>query len=459
MSEAPASVRRGWAEAFRLYTHPRVIAIVFLGLAAGLPYLLVFSTLTAWLGDLEVSRTAIGFFGWVGITYSVKVFWSPIVDRLSLPLLTRALGRRRSWMLLAQASIVAGLVAMALTDPRDSLPFFALVAVFVAFSSATQDIAIDAWRIEAVPREWQGAMAAGYVFGYRFALLIAGAGALYIADFVSWTAAYLVMAVLMCGGLLTTLFVSEPDVAQERESVMLEQNVIDYMARRAHWPAVPRRLAGWFVGAVVGPFVDFFRHHGAMAIAILLFIGVYRISDITMGVMANPFYLELGFSKSEIASVAKAFGFAMTMLGAALGGVLVARFGFFRPLLLGAVMVAITNLLFAYMATVDRDLALLALVISADNLSGGLAIAAFIAYLSSLTNVAYTATQYALFSSLMTLPSKFISGFSGMVIDAAGYVWFFVYASAIGLPAIALTLFLMYQSARRSAESRAGTMG
>ncbi len=448
MTPAPDSAGRSWAESFRLYTHPRVIAIVFLGLAAGLPYLLVFSTLTAWLGDIEVGRTAIGFFGWVGITYSIKVFWSPIVDRLSLPLLTRTLGRRRAWMLLAQASIVAGLVAMALTDPRDSLPVFALLAVFVAFSSATQDVAIDAWRIEAVPAQWQGAMAAGYVFGYRLAMLIAGAGALYIADFASWTVAYLSMAALMCGGLITTLLVSEPEVPQERDSVMLEQSVIDYMAERAHWPDLPRRLAGWFVGAVVGPFVDFFRHHGAMAIAILLFIGIYRISDITMGVMANPFYLELGFSKSEIASVAKAYGFVMTMLGAALGGILVARFGFFRPLLLGAVMVAITNLLFAYMATVDRDLALLALVISADNLSGGLAIATFIAYLSSLTNVAYTATQYALFSSLMTLPSKFISGFSGMVIDAAGYVWFFVYASAIGLPAIALTLFLMWRAAR-----------
>ncbi|MDH3646633.1 MAG: AmpG family muropeptide MFS transporter [Gammaproteobacteria bacterium] len=441
---AETEIRRSWVESLRLYSQPRVIGISFLGFSAGLPYLLVFSTLSAYLRDVDVSRSTIGYFGLVGTTYSIKVFWAPLIDRLRIPLLTKLLGKRRSWMLLAQAALIAGLAAMALTDPTDSLAVFALLAVFVAFASATQDVAIDAWRIEAVPRDWQGIMAAGYVFGYRFALLVSGAGALYIADFISWSAAYLVMAVLLVVGVATTLLISEPEITQDRESVMLEQRVIDFMGRRAHWPEIPRRLAGWFVGAVVGPFLDFFKRYGHMALAILVFIGIYRISDITMGIMANPFYLDLGFSKSEIASIAKVFGFVMTITGAALGGLLVARFGFFRPLLLGAVLVAVTNLLFAYMASVDKSLQLLALVISADNLSGGIAIAAFIAYLSSLTNVAYTATQYALFSSLMTLPAKLVSGISGVIVDSYGYIWFFVYASAIGVPAILLVLYLMH---------------
>ncbi|MBT8131606.1 MAG: MFS transporter [Gammaproteobacteria bacterium] len=441
MSETAA--RRSWLESLRLYSQPRVIGITFLGFSAGLPYLLVFSTLSAYLRDIDVSRTTIGYFGLVGTTYSIKVFWAPLIDRLRIPFLTAWLGKRRSWMLIAQLALVAGLTGMALTDPAASLTVFALLAVFVAFASATQDVAIDAWRIEAVPRDWQGIMAAGYVFGYRGALLVSGAGALYIAEFVSWKAAYLAMAALLVVGVITTFVIREPETNQDRESVMLEQRVIEFMEQRAHWPERPRRLAGWFVGAVVGPFVDFFRRHGRTALAILVFIGVYRISDITMGIMANPFYLDMGFSKSEIASIAKVFGFVMTIVGAALGGLLVARFGFFRPLLLGAVLVAITNLLFAYMATVDKSLQLLALVISADNLSGGIAIAVFIAYLSSLTNVAYTATQYALFSSLMTLPAKLISGLSGMVVDAYGYVWFFIYASAIGIPAILMVLYLL----------------
>jgi len=442
---AEVQAHRSWVESLRLYSQPRVIGISFLGFSAGLPYLLVFSTLSAYLRDVDVSRTTIGYFGLVGTTYSVKVFWAPLIDRLRIPLLTDLLGKRRSWMLVAQCALILGLAQMALTDPTASLATFALLAVFVAFASATQDVAIDAWRIEAVPRDWQGIMAAGYVFGYRVALLVSGAGALYIADFFSWSAAYLAMAVLLVVGVITTLVIREPEVTQDRESIMLEQRVIDFMAERAHWPEGPRRLAGWFVGAVAGPFIDFFKRHGRMALGILLFIGVYRISDITMGIMANPFYLDLGFSKSEIASIAKVFGFVMTITGAALGGLLVARFGFFRPLLLGAVLVAITNLLFAYMATVDKSLQLLALVISADNLSGGIAIAAFIAYLSSLTNVAYTATQYALFSSLMTLPAKLISGVSGAIVDTYGYVWFFVYASVIGIPAILLVIYLLHR--------------
>ena len=334
-------------------------------------------------------------------------------------------------MLVAQLGIAAGLAGMALSDPHHQLTAIALLAVLVAFSSSTQDIVIDAWRIEAEADEYQGAMAATYVFGYRLALLAAGAGAFYIAEFESWRAAYLTMAALMGLGIITTLLIAEP-----------EHPPLTGAGTNADLP-LPARLARWFRTAVVDPFVDFFARNGKLALLILAVIALYKLSDITMGVMANPFYLDLGFSKTEIANVTKIYGFFMTIAGAALGGVLVTRYSIMRPLLLGAVMVAATNLLFALLARSEPNLTLLATVISADNLSGGLATSAFIAYLSSLTNQAYTATQYALFSSLMTLPAKFLGGFSGIVVDAKGYEFFFIYAAMLGAPAILLVALLI----------------
>jgi PAT family beta-lactamase induction signal transducer AmpG len=435
---------RSWRDAFLVYLRPRVFTMAFLGFSAGLPFLLVFSTLSAWLTEENLTRTAIGFFSWVGITYSIKVFWAPVVDRLPIPLLTRLLGRRRSWMIVAQAGIAAGLVGMALTDPATEVPLLAAFALLVAFSAATQDIAIDAYRIEAVDRELQGAMAAMYILGYRLALLVAGAGAFYMATWFDWPGAYVTMAALMGVGMVTALLVSEPERRVDEDTVLREGRVQRFLDRSEHLPPRLRMVIAWFLGAVVAPFVDFFSRHGLQALVILAFIGMFRLSDITMGVMANPFYLDLGFSKTEIANVTKVFGFFMTIFGSALGGVLVARFGIMKPLLAGACMVAATNLLFALLATIGPDINWLAVVISADNLSGGFAVAAFIAYLSSLTNTAYTATQYALFSSLMTLPAKFLGGFSGIIVDTWGYHHFFVYASAIGVPAILLVLYLMH---------------
>ncbi len=437
-----------WREALLIYTHPRVIAMAFLGFSAGLPFLLVFSTLTAWLRDADVSRSAIGFFAWVGITYSIKVLWAPVIDRLRLPLLTRAFGRRRGWMLMGQIGIGAGLFAMSFIGPDSLLPL-SLCALLVAFSSATQDISIDAYRIEAVIDEYQGAMSASYIFGYRIALLVAGAGALYLAEWFSWVAAYQVMALLVGIGVLTVLLIREPDHAKADEARATEQRVVDFLVRSAHQPEWLRQAQAWFIGAVVCPFVDFFQRNGRFALVMLLFIAVFRLSDIAMGIMANPFYLDMGYTKTDIANVAKVFGFFMSIAGSALCGVLVVKWGIFRPLLLGAVLVAVTNLLFAALALLPREIAYLAVVISADNISGGIAATAFIAYLSSLTNRAYTATQYALFSSLMTLPGKFISGFSGLVVDGYGYFIFFVCAAAIGLPAIILVLVLMRREARR----------
>lgn len=439
-----------------VYLHPRVIGMLFLGFTAGLPFPLVFTTLTLWLRDAGVERTTIGFFAWVGITYSIKVFWAPVVDRAPVLLLTRGLGQRRGWMLFAQIGIVCGLVGMAYTNPVDHIVTMALFALLVAFASATQDVSIDAYRIEAVVPEMQGAMAATYQAGWRIAAgLVGGAGALYVAEYASWTAAYLSMVVAMGVGIVTVLVIREPERSISRDTFMGEQRVINYLERSAHVPAVLRTPVAWFIGSVICPFTEFFQRNGAWALIVLLFIGVYRISDIILANMANPFYIDMGFSKTEIANVAKIFGLAMSIGGAVVGGVLVVRYGIMRMLLLGAVLVALTNLAFAVLALGDKSLVGLTLVISADNFSGGLAGSAFIAYLSRLTNSAYTATQYALFSSLMTLAPKFVSGFSGMVVDAHGYPLFFVYAATFGLPAIGLVLYLMHS--RRGAAYRAPT--
>ena len=439
----PRPDRLPWREAWRVYLHPRIAAMGCLGFAAGLPFLLVFSTLSAWLTEAGVSRTAIGLFSWVGITYSIKVLWSPVVDRLELPLLHRLLGRRRSWILLAQLTIAGGLAGMAFTDPATELWRLAAFAVLVAFGSATQDVAIDAWRIEAAPPERQAAMAATYVFGYRLALLAGGAGALHIATFTSWTGVYLAMAGLMGVGLLAVLASREPNSRPAGDTVFLESRVQDFMMRNAHLPRSVKSIAGWFIGAVVCPFVDFFSRNGALALVILAFIGLYRVTDITMGVMANPFYLDLGFTKAQIANVSGIYGVLMTILGGVLGGVAVPRWGVMPVLLGGSILAAVTNLLFAVLALLGPEVWMLVVTISADNLAGGVAISAFIAYLSGLTNTAYTATQYALFSSLMTLPGKVIGGAAGAVVDAFGYPLFFVYSCLIGLPAMGLVVYLM----------------
>ena len=440
-----------WRDALFIYTRPRVIAMTFLGFSAGLPFLLVFSTLSAWLRDVEIARTTIGFFSWVGITYSIKVLWAPVIDRLPFPLLTAMLGKRRSWMLVAQITIGLGLAGMAITDPHTQLRQLALFALLVAFGSATQDITVDAWRIEAVDKRLQGAMAATYVLGYRLALLTAGAGALYIAAASSWSTSYLAMSALVGIGIVTTLLIQEPRHLRDAQTAALEARLEHALgADRPHSMWV--RLAAWFSDAVIGPFVDFFQRNGTLAVLVLLLVGTYKLSDITMGVMANPFYLDLGFSLTDIAAITKVFGFFMTIAGAALGGMLVVRFGILRPLLAGAILVASTNLLFVWLSVSEPDLVSLAIVISADNLSGGLASSAFIAWLSSLVNQSYTATQYALFSSLMTLPAKVIGGFSGIVVDGAGYASFFLYAGLLGLPSILLVLLLI-QKEQASSDS------
>jgi len=470
--------RRSWRDSLATYLHWPVLAMFALGFSAGLPILLVFSTLSAWMREGNISLSAIGFTSYVLLTYSFKFAWAPLVDRLPLPGLTRWLGRRRSWMLVAQIGVAAGLFGMASTDPHANLTQMILFGIMVAFCSATQDISIDAYRIEAADKDSQAAMAATYIYGYRLGMLLAGGGALFIADSAGWFWAYTVMAIAMGVGMLTVLAVREPKQKIDRATIAEEERVIRFVARN---PAMNPRLRGlisWLIGAVVAPFADFFRRNGLwMALIILAFVGLYRISDIIMGVMAIPLYVDLGYTLTEIGAVTKAFGLAITLVGVGFGGVLVARYGIMRPLFLGAILVAASNLMFAYLAwvTVRFDvgaavdatllsqagpaafldlaqrvaahprpsLTLLTFAIGADNFSAGMATTCFIAYLSSLTNQAYTATQYALFSSFMTLPGKLIAGLSGVMVEAAGYVVFFLGASAAGIPAILLTLYLI----------------
>jgi len=420
-----AAASAGW----RVYLHPRVLAMLFLGFSAGLPFVLVAGTLTAWLTVAEVRMADIGMFAWVGILYSLKFVWAPLVDRLPLPLLGAWFGRRRSWMLLSQAAIVAGLAAIAATDPASQLATMAWLAVAVAFASATQDVVIDAYRIEAVELRLQGAMAATYQTGYRIAGAVAAAGPLYLAEFGNWRVAYQAMAVAMFVGIVTVLMIDEPARGSDP-------------ARETSPAVAPGAVAGWFREAVAGPFVEFFRRNGAWALVLLLFIGSYRITDMVLGVMANPFYIDIGFTLPQIATVAKLFGPVVTICGAFLGGVVVARHGLGGPLVWGAVLLAVTNLFFAGMAAYGPELWFLVVTISADNLAAGFTGTVFIAYLSGLTNVSYTATQYALFSSLMVLPGKLISGFSGFIVETIDWFSFFIYASAMGVPAILLAVLV-----------------
>jgi len=441
------AVLSGWLHAFRIYTHPRVLGMLSLGFSAGLPLLLILGTLSFWLREAGIDRSTIGYLSWIGLAYGFKWMWSPLVDRMSLPLLTQLLGRRRAWILLSQVIITIALVGMANTDPLENLTHMVFFALAVAIASATQDIALDAYRIEAVALRLQGAMAATYQAGYRLAMILASAGVLWIAaavdpsettyDYSPWRTAYLVMAASMAVGIITTLIIREPEVPVTR---LISENE-DYARKTiAHWNlnAQLTQILAWLYGAMVAPFRDFIVHHGQRALLILALIAVYRISDVVMGVMSNPFYVDMGYTKNEVATVSKVYGVIMTIVGAAMGGVLIAKIGIMRTLFLGAVLSAATNLLFVWLAGRGHDVAGLIFTISADNLSAGIASCAFIAYLSGLTNSAYSATQYALFSSVMLLLPKFIAGFSGNFVDTYGYASFFTGTALIGLPVLVL---------------------
>ena len=443
---------RRWGQSLAVYAHPRVWAMLFLGFSAGLPFPLVLTTLSARLRQAGIDRTTIGYFSLVGLAYSLKYFWSPIVDRLSLPLLHN-LGRRRSWMLLAQCSVACGLVLMALGDPAVDPVHIAWLAVFTAFAAATQDIAVDAYRIEAVGKDTQGAMAATYQIGYQLALICGGAGALTAAAGYGWSVSYSIMAGCVAVGIVTTLVIAEPETMIDRSTLAQEARVISFLERSAHWPASLRNAVAWLIGAVVCPFVDFFSRNGLrVGLPILLLIVTYRLNYVTMGVAANTFYLDLGFTLNQIVLVSKVYGVLMTLTGALIAGLLIKRYGIPRTLLVGWILLTIANLLYAYIAGIAPGIAWLATVVSVDNVANGVAGTAFIAYMSSLTNTAYTATQYALFGTLWSLPAKSIASQWGTIVDAWGYRPFFVYSAAIGLPALVLIVWLLRQPATTQSE-------
>ena len=421
------SSAQSWLKDFRVYLEWPCLRMLFLGFSAGLPLLLILGTLSFWLREAGIDRSTIGYLTWVGLIYAFKWMWAPLVDRLSIPVLSRLFGRRRSWLLFAQLLIILGLIGMASIDPKVQLTPIVWCALLVAFGSATQDIALDAFRIESADSDHQAALAATYQTGYRLALIWSGAGVLWLAaraeagvagyDPAAWQFAYLCMALSIGVGVVTTLFSKEP--------VRIEL-------------AKARNAKAWLHQTLIEPFADFIKRYGWHAILILSLIAIYRISDVVMGIMANPFYVDMGYTKDEVAAVSKVFGVVMTLVGAFVGGVLTLRFGVMRILFLGTILSAVSNLLFAWLATQGHDLHGLIWVISADNLSSGIATAAFIAFLSALTNIQYSATQYALFSSMMLLLPKWLAGFSGVFVNHFGYSSFFISTAIIGAPVLIL---------------------
>jgi PAT family beta-lactamase induction signal transducer AmpG len=481
---------KSWQKTLKGFTHPRVVTLLFLGFSAGIPLLLIFSSLSLWLREAGVERATVTYFSWAALGFSFKFVWAPLVDQIPVPLLTRWLGRRRGWILLGQLAIILSIILMASVDPQsgpNSLSLMAVAAVMLGFSAATQDIAIDAYRIESAETDLQALMSATYIAGYRIGMLVSGAGSLFIADWLgsnrdgylyqAWQSTYWLMAMVMLVGVLTTLIIPEP-VRRSQQKLTVNRNgylpillffvsvVGVFIASIYLSPSLPGTVrlllaisAAWVfaLGLVkmriieysvlnqtyIVPVQDFFQRYGlSLACLLLALIGLYRISDIVLGVISNVFYQDLGFSKPEIASVVKTFGLLMTIVGGFMGGLLSMRFGVIRVLFLGGVLSAVTNLLFMVLAAKGHDITWLYIVISADNLSAGIASAAFVAFLSSLTNISFTATQYAIFTSLMTFLPKVLGGYSGTMVDGMGYPNFFLATALMGIPVLVLIAFV-----------------
>lgn len=490
-----------WLETLKAFQHPRVLTMLFLGFAAGIPILLIFSSLSLWLGEAGVEKKTVTFFSWAALGYSFKFVWAPLVDTLPVPWLTKRLGRRRSWMLIAQGFIMLAIVLMASIDPATdlaSLKLMAAAAVLLGFSSATQDIVIDAYRIESADTTLQAMMSSSYIAGYRIGMVVAGAGALYLASmfgsekahyvYDAWRWTYYIMAAMILVGVATTLIIDEPASPSSHQRQYNTQEYIRLVALFAlavstfvavfYWLstgaqqelgvfasflresshfiiALGAALATGFAAVKLGlidkaiaratwiePILDFFKRYGlATAILLLALIGLYRISDIVLGVISNVFYQDLGFSKPEIATAVKTFGVFVSIGGGFLGGLFAARFGVFKALLWGGILAAVSNLTFVALAYAGHNLPIMYAAITADNLAAGFAGAAFIAFLSSLTNVSFTAVQYAIFSSLMTLIPKVLGGYSGAIVEKVGYPSFFIGTTLIGLPIIILVLW------------------
>jgi PAT family beta-lactamase induction signal transducer AmpG len=422
---AEQSRQDGWRAALTLYGDRRMLVILLMGFSSGLPLLLGFSTLSYWLSKEGVSLTAISGLLASSVPYSIKFLWAPLIDQYRLPLFTNLFGQRRGWMLAIQILLAVAIIGLGFGDPRESVAYIAVMAFVVATLSASQDIVIDAYRIDILDDHEQGAGAAMTQTGYRIGLLVAGAGAIALADFISWPLIYAVMAALVGIGMFASLIAPDPAPV------------------KTHQIELSGAAPGWIPAlhyAVVVPLKDLMGRRGI--IWILLFVLLYKYGDAIAGAMANPFYFQIGFSGVEIASVTKVFGVAATLVGVFAGGAFVARFGVWTALVIGGVLQAATNLLFAWLAASGHDLTLLAVAVGADNFAGGLGSAAFVAYLSGLCNVSFTGTQYALLTSLMAFGRTLFATVSGPLAEQLGWVGFFVATTGIAVPGLLLLFWL-----------------
>ncbi|MDZ4737260.1 MAG: AmpG family muropeptide MFS transporter [Rhodospirillaceae bacterium] len=419
---APGRVQR-WVEAVRVYGDRRMLVILLMGFSSGLPLLLTLSTLSYWLEKVGVDLTTIGLFALVGVPYSFKFVWAPLIDQGRIPLLTHWLGRRRSWALVSQAGLIGAILFMGSTDPATDPWWTAFAALLVAFFSASQDIAIDAYRIEILDEHEQGAGAATTQIGYRIGLIVAGAGAIGASDYIGWPAIFVGLAALTGIGMIAVLIAREPKAPESWERI-------------AKAP-----LAAQLKLSVVDPFVEFLTRKGALVI--LAFVLLYKFGDAIGGTMAYPFYIQMGFTGTEIAAISKVLGVIMTLVGVAMGGLMVARLGIFRTLIVGGVLQAVTNVLYAWLAGRGHDITALTITIGADNFAGGIGSAAFVAYLSSLCNVAFTGTQYALLSSFMATGRTMLSSGSGWLAETLGWAPFFIATMFLAVPGLLLIWWLM----------------
>ena len=473
-----------------IFLKEKPLKMFCLGFSSGLPILLVFSTLSVWLVKAGVDRSTVTLFSWAGFAYAFKYLWSPLVDNYKLPFLKK-FGHRKSWLILSQLLIIIALILTAFTDPQNNLFFTALFISFLAFFSATQDILIDAFRIESAPQSQQGPLSSMYIAGYRLAMLTAGAGSLWLAAFFGteiydqnvWKKVYLIMSVFMLIGVFTTVYSKEPKIKKDLKKgnhikffltvffavlgFILLYSIIDNPYGKndiiLSFIFSSVRLIGCFIFAFfiinffifinftskekilksyLSPITNFLIRYGKFAFFILLLISLYRIADIVMGVMANIFYLEKGYKISEIATFSKFFGVFATIVGGFIGGYCSYKFGTMRALFFGALIAALSNLLFAWLAVSPISIDFLIAVITADNISSGFAGAAFVIYLSGLTSIKFTATQYALFSSIMLFLPKLIAGYAGSWVDVMGYAYFFSLTAFLGFPVLLLIIWI-----------------
>lgn len=505
-----AMTKKSWQQAMMAYLDCRALIMLFLGFSAGIPILLIFSSLSLWLREAGVDRSVVTMFSWAALGYSFKFIWAPLIDAVPLPVLTAKMGRRRAWMLMSQIGVVLAIVLMASINPAEQslLSMMAMAAVLLGFSSATQDIVIDAYRIESAPLNMQSVLSAMYTAGYRLGMIVAGAGALYLADsfgsteavyhYPAWRNTYFIMAAVMGVGILTTLLIKEPLIKEpmlttEPISKPINQEIrqmgqtSDYVRLVAVFvlsvmafimvfklsgsllPKVDSPLMGFLLEVVhlvlalglalvtgyalvqaklvdkqvafatwIEPVLDFFRRYGSQAMLLLALIGLYRISDIVAGVISNVFYQDMGFSKTDIATAVKLVGVVMVIVGGFLGGILAQKMRIMRAMMVGAILACVTNLLFVLLTLHPGELMYMYVAVIFDNLAAGLASAVFIAFLSALTSIRFTAVQYAIFSSLMTLLPKVLGGYSGAIVDNMGYPFFFIFTFAIGMPILGL---------------------